>query len=138
MTAFERSGNAIPTTVARALMEGEYLCQTLKVSPPIHPGEFGGSDDHGRKREEFPSLSMMSRPITPAPPRLRPFPGIHGMTWRCRVDLADICRHKRITPSRLKREHYDACLATGWGDTEERAYNAWKSSWRSLNEPGAA
>jgi hypothetical protein len=28
------------------------------------------------RRREFPSLSLMSKPITPAPPRLRFFPGL--------------------------------------------------------------
>lgn len=109
----------------------------VDVALPITPGEFGGSDDYGRKREEFPSLSLMSRPITPAPPRLRPFHGIHGMTWRCRVEAQDICRHRHITPSGLTCAHYDASIAEGWGDTTDRAYTAWKSKWRALNEPGA-
>lgn len=89
-------------------------------------------------REAFPSLGLMSKPITPAPPRLRFFPNsdmrLGKGKWRCRVETADITRHRRITCAGLTTDHYAATFPEGWGDTKERAYQAWKSKWRACME----
>lgn len=90
-----------------------------------------------RKREAFPSLSLMSKPITPALPRLRFFPDcdvrLGNGKWRCRVELADIAR-KHPTLMELTPEQYRANGPEGWGNTKERAYEAWKSKWRACME----
>lgn len=90
----------------------------------------------GPRRDPFPSLSLMTRPITPAPPRLRFFPDANWGrgSWRCRVDAADIVRHRHITAAGLTSDHYRATGPEGWGNTKERAYNAWKSKWRECME----
>lgn len=89
-----------------------------------------------RQVDPFPSLSLMTRPVTPAPPRLTPFPDsgmrLGNTQWRCRVELKDIMRRRAHGPS---LSDYAAPSAEGWGSTPERAYNAWKSKWRALFEP---
>lgn len=88
------------------------------------------------RREAFPSLSLMSKPITPALPRLRWFPNYANSgngRWRCRVEVSDIARRKGVAC--LSIADYHAPNSEGWGDTKERAYRAWESKWRSLNEP---
>lgn len=87
---------------------------------------------------DFPSLGLMSNPITPANPRLRFFPGTatgYGAKWRCRVELSDIVKIKGIAG--LTISDYAAPGAEGWGDTKERAYQAWKSKWRGLFGPNS-
>ena len=87
-----------------------------------------------QKREEFPSLGLMTKPLTPAPPRLKEFPGnsLSGAKWRCRVELGDIVRRKGV--GALTMRDYSAQSAEGWGDTKERAYNAWKCRWKAQFE----
>lgn len=81
----------------------------------------------------FPSLSLMSKPITPALPRLRFFPGPPGQgKWRCRVELHDIVRRKGV--AQLTVQDYGANRAEGWGNTKERAYRAWECKWRECME----
>lgn len=97
-----------------------------------------------KQREEFPSLSLMQQPArgfrssepllakpadAPAPRIKRWYSGIKGVyEYRCKVDAAD--QRRRGTLRLLK--DYVACGPEGWGNTPERAWNAWVCNWGTL------
>lgn len=135
----ERSCNARATPVGGPLVQadrgGSCYCsgrcdlgERCAAYPDGKPGV--------RQVDPFPSLSLMTKPVTPALPRLTPFTDtdlrLGRVQWRCRVELKDIMRRRAHGPS---LSDYAAPSAEGWGSTPERAYNAWKSKWRALFEP---